>query len=708
MASLASIANDTIKSSSNKRELVNSFGNTNDIINEILSIDKISQKDTKEFTSHLKGANIIDTARNDWRFVRSNIKYKLDPLNYQYLKTPARTWHDKYGDCKSYAIFLCSLLKNQGIKCLYRFVSFSNTPDYTHVYVIALDENNKYIYLDACLPDFNTQKKFNYNKDVMTKIYKLSGVGSSLTSLIKNSVVKIPAAGLQPSLVPKATANVKTVQNAGLTVTSVNSSGQPLVAKQIDFGPKDVQDLTEAEFLLYLAKDRALSKQQNAAKILGIGSLIVEKYQDTIDTIDDALKMVTAHAAGKLSNTDLEQHLDLIAQDAVSGVYSNARKISGIGSLQQKQALRKQLANERYVARIGKFGLKSITKFVKTNVKSAAKDVAKAATVVAQTTVHALKEIAKIAVKAGSFVLKVLTFPEREFIKGLIEVGLPQSAPFFLYLFITNKDTLSKCPQVVKDKRAKANEIKGFVVNFVGMKESHFMGIVRNGIIKHLGDEPEKILAKSVKGSLTGIGASQLTQVLAAGGSGAAGGAAAGPWGAAAGALIAIVQKLFSFIGGKKPSATANDAPNPGKDFAGSGVEPADFKNTDGTYGASHTITPGTSFPGESTGGSFWDSLKSKSKVPVKTTVPVKNTASNTSSQSTLVKDASGKLEKAGTDYLTDLLKPSASTENNSIPLPDESSSNDNIVYPNQDNADPSSQLNIDPTSTMYDVSGLR
>ena len=44
MASLASIANDTIKSSSNKRELVNSFGNTNDIINEILSIDKISQK----------------------------------------------------------------------------------------------------------------------------------------------------------------------------------------------------------------------------------------------------------------------------------------------------------------------------------------------------------------------------------------------------------------------------------------------------------------------------------------------------------------------------------------------------------------------------------------------------------------------------------------------------------------------------------------
>ena len=172
------MATDDILPARNKKTLRFQDGNTVDIQKVIFEVnsDKI-WRDTEvlsqRFAKTKSGLNDL------WRFVKHKIRYEEDPDGVQYIKYPARLWADKKGDCKSFTLFIVSVLQNLGIKYTIRFTSYKKgSRIVTHVYPVAhLDGED--IILDAVWYYFNSEKKYAYKEDFkfkknMATIYKLS------------------------------------------------------------------------------------------------------------------------------------------------------------------------------------------------------------------------------------------------------------------------------------------------------------------------------------------------------------------------------------------------------------------------------------------------------------------------------------------------------------------------------------------------------
>lgn len=213
--------------------------------------------------------------------------------------------------------------------------------------------------------------------------------------------------------------------------------------------------------------------------------------------------------------------------------------------------------DQEHIAGIG--FLKKLRKKISKAVNSAGSTVARTVRAVRQS--NLIKKVAKGVKAAGKFAIKttvaatkafikVATLPARLFVKGLAEVILPRISRLFLYLFITNPATIASLPANVQRKRAKAERFAKFLINVVGMKESHFMKIVRNGIIKQTKQTPEQLLSSHVKGALSGIGFAPLIALIPQ--------------------IIALIGKVASLFK-KKPTAdetpTAEDLPDENKDF---------------------------------------------------------------------------------------------------------------------------------------------
>lgn len=252
--------------------------------------------------------------------------------------------------------------------------------------------------------------------------------------------------------------------------------------KLLDLGNKDLADMSEAELELLIARDRLNTAKQITEGVRGIGSLTASRYQDDIDMIDDALEVVQD------PNADHDAELQKIAYHSVNGIYTYAKSKGSLENWNKNRPLRKKQRKMSSVSGVTdaeweQIGTTKTGKFL----KKVASKVKKAATTVAKKAATVVK---KVAVTAA----KVVTAPASLVIKGILELTLPQSAPFFLYLFIDPKN-LATMPANVKKKRDAEKKIFDFIVKGIGMKESHVMGILRNGILKHYKKEPEKVIA---------------------------------------------------------------------------------------------------------------------------------------------------------------------------------------------------------------------
>ncbi len=147
----AQYATSTITPAGNSKRVMYNSGSTKDIIEVILYADKHCQEYTTEFAEIFDG-DTYEMCIDVYDFVQTNIKYKEDPEGKQWIKSPSQLWSDRVGDCKSFSIFIGSVLKNLGIPFVYRFVSFTAKGDVTHVYVVAFDEDGNEIILDAVPP----------------------------------------------------------------------------------------------------------------------------------------------------------------------------------------------------------------------------------------------------------------------------------------------------------------------------------------------------------------------------------------------------------------------------------------------------------------------------------------------------------------------------------------------------------------------------
>lgn len=330
---------------------------------------------------------------------------------------------------------------------------------------------------------------------------------------------------------------------------------------------RDPAEISVGELDLLIARDKMVTNRNIVRKRRGIGSEKSEKYNNSIDVLDDAL-----HGLG---TSDPEHYMAMIEDDILNGVFSNHGEVTGIGCVDTIATIRANKTARRRAERarrmtaesVSGIGAKKKAAAPKTQTGKFLKKVAKAHNPIVQVKTagklikkvvsnpalkNVVKKVAKTAIKLSPTALTA---------KAILEITLPKAAPFFLYLFISDPKVVAKLPAKVKRKRDKQVKIKNFIVNVLGMKESHFMGILRNGIVKQMGASPETVLSRSLKG-ISGIGTIDDVGFVA---TTAAVALKAAP------VVIEIIKKLVSVFKKNKPDGldpNSDDAPSE-NDFAG-------------------------------------------------------------------------------------------------------------------------------------------
>jgi hypothetical protein len=585
-------------------KMMHADGNTSDIIDTIIYADRWCGPATAKMANQLRGATKEQTAKNVWAWVKKNIKYVLDPIGEQYVKDPAVTFKDGFADCKSRSIFQASLLKNLGIDYAYRFAAYV-PGDYKHVYIVSYINGKEYIS-DPDMPEFNHEKPTIKHLDKrMSSIQYIAGIGIPVANRFANLTAKynaMKAAGkttpamdkafqvankkaeklnIAPSCVgaPKWLERLKALKAKKQTV--VKAKRQTLVkaknsksipprsnraqilrakahAKLRQYRdrhtislPEDIGEMNSFDMDLALLMNRDQIQKSLVEQRAGVGCSKAEKFQDRIDM---TRQMIHVMRNKRLTPAQRINGIGIVLEMIEKGEFDSSQSLSGIGSVLNRNKSRRQMnrlkhnkvymrIKNNHVPQIGKIKLKKIFK----NAGNAIKKGTKAFTKVVATTI---KKPTQLLVKATKGItklaLKAITTPAKLAAKGTIELLMPKMAPTFLYLFIKDPALVAKLPAKAQRKRTKSAKLAKFITGTLGMKEDHFYGIARNGIMKHYGKSPEAVLSAMLGAKVSGIG---ILPIIAA--------------------VLPVIIKVVKLIGsvfGKKDkdaeSYSANDIPD--------------------------------------------------------------------------------------------------------------------------------------------------
>ena len=164
--------------------------NVADIITGMLQAHKIYAKEYDKIAPAFKGRTDLETGRKIYNFLKSNVKYVVEPDEKQTLKSPSAilyTGNTTGSDCKNYSLFtggILSALNRRGAKInwAYRYASyrmFDKMPH--HVFTVINPDTENEIWIDAVLPKYNLKKQYNYKTDKKVNdmaLISLSGIGA--------------------------------------------------------------------------------------------------------------------------------------------------------------------------------------------------------------------------------------------------------------------------------------------------------------------------------------------------------------------------------------------------------------------------------------------------------------------------------------------------------------------------------------------------
>jgi hypothetical protein len=451
--------NPKIAPAVNSDVILNKDGNTEDIIKAVLWGDSRPEhvSCTKDFAPTLKGSSDAQTIYNVWSYVKKNIKYILDPEGKQYIKSPAATNADGFADCKSRSVMMASLLRNLGIPYAYRFASYSGGYPVTHVYVIAKPTGGKGAFaLDPDMDNFNQQKHTTYfiDKD-MSEIHYVSGIGKT-----------------------KPTTNTPTTKAEHMKNTpSMYMHREP-------------SEMSNIDMTIAINRNRHEINKHIIDGKKGAGSAQAEKIKDILDAYADA-----AHV---MSRTDLTNEqklagLALVVHGFKHGHYHSSKKLLGIPVLSTRNKARAHVAHHRRAALVDRSVaavnvISGIGKHKK-NPKGGF-----------------FKRLGKGLEKGLKFITHGIKSLLNAPLKLLLNVTLPKAADFFIYLFVKDPKIIAKLPDAARKKRKISEGIAQFIIHTIGMQDDHFMGLMRNGIMKKHHMSPERVLQQSLHMNISGIG----------------------------------------------------------------------------------------------------------------------------------------------------------------------------------------------------------
>jgi hypothetical protein len=171
----------------NFKKVVSTDQTVTDIIDGIVSTHYQYQDEYDKISQYFVGESELETARNIFNFLKSNVPYFIESNNNQTLRSPSAILALRQGaDCKSFSLFSLGVLdslRRKGIieaPLAFRFAGYkNNTREPQHVFAVMNPGTKKEIWIDPVLPRFNEKRQPSFFKDKKIKmaLIALSGVG---------------------------------------------------------------------------------------------------------------------------------------------------------------------------------------------------------------------------------------------------------------------------------------------------------------------------------------------------------------------------------------------------------------------------------------------------------------------------------------------------------------------------------------------------
>jgi len=168
----------------NYKKVVSTDQTVTDIIDGILDTQNKWQKEYDKISELFVGESELETARNIWNFLKSNVPYYIESNKNQTLRSPSAIVAMP-GDCKSYALFTNGVLDSLNRKGIiqvplaFRFAGYKDTTrEPQHVFAVMYPGTKNEIWIDPVLARFNEKRQPSFYKDKKIKmaLIALSGV----------------------------------------------------------------------------------------------------------------------------------------------------------------------------------------------------------------------------------------------------------------------------------------------------------------------------------------------------------------------------------------------------------------------------------------------------------------------------------------------------------------------------------------------------
>lgn len=173
----------------NYKKVVSSDQTVTDIIDGIVNTHYQWKDEYDKISYYFVGESEIETARNIWNFLKSNVPYYIESTNNQTLRSPSAIVAMP-GDCKSYALFANGVLDSLNRKGIlqvplaFRFAGYKDSSrEPQHVFAVMYPGTKNEIWIDPVLSRFNEKRQPSFYKDKKIKmaLIALSGVGYTST-----------------------------------------------------------------------------------------------------------------------------------------------------------------------------------------------------------------------------------------------------------------------------------------------------------------------------------------------------------------------------------------------------------------------------------------------------------------------------------------------------------------------------------------------
>lgn len=348
-----------IAAAQDKKQIVSTNFNTDDIMRLVLKADSVKshREQTKELAKQF--ATTYDGMRRLWEFVKKGVRYAADPPEKQYVRSPARAWQDRNigTDCKSFTLFITSVLQNLGLRYTIRFAGYEGNPTQnpTHVYPIAILPNGQQVILDAVWHYFDSEKPYKFKIDMERELAYLTGVLDELKAkqaAVKQSIENFSYARATPGQIDlhlkrqgfliheiQRNTDAKFVTDAAYNMTlslgytnSVNGVLDVIKQKAIDLALKVLMPSAAPFFFYVPVPDAKLNAKQLAkkAKQMRVVNFILPLVNLNLAQFSALVSNEIKKKAGKDPNTIVTE-----AKQGIRGIGSVAAIMTVIGIAQK-------------------------------------------------------------------------------------------------------------------------------------------------------------------------------------------------------------------------------------------------------------------------------------------------------------------------------------------------------------------------------------